>query len=63
MILEHKVYDLISGIPIHVRYYDDHVLHEIPQVMILCIVVVLCNDHDIESYASIYMLYEFLFHV
>ena len=35
MILEYDIYDLIISIPIHVRYYDDHVLHEIPHSYIM----------------------------
>ena len=35
MILEYEIYDLIISIPIHDRYYDDHVLHEIPHSCIM----------------------------
>ena len=35
MILEYEIYDLIISISIHDRYYDDHVLHEIPHSCIM----------------------------
>ena len=61
MILEYEIHDLIISIPIHVRYYDDHVLLKSLTHVLWIVIdghvlkkVKLCQFPSIESWGYLY---------